>query len=146
MAGRRSTSAGRSIFGKSEGAGPEERSKSRTISALLSDNIQLPNAKKEALTVLDQAPDNSDVIRALAESARTSEDIGAAWDSSRSSLKRTTFRTTSLWQTCLLTKEMSQRQPRPSGRLSLDPNSSAATWQWETCMVIQKDQKQATEE
>src|SRR5205823_14305792 len=38
------------------------------------------DAKKEALKVLEQVPDSGDAIIALAEAARSNEDIGAAWE------------------------------------------------------------------
>ena len=108
---------------------------------------QLANAKKEALTVLEQAPDNSDAIRALAESARTSEDIEAAWEQLQKFPKKNDVSyQLALANLSLHKGDVAAATEAVRQALATDPNSSAAHMAMGDLYVIQKDLKQASEE
>ena len=108
---------------------------------------QLANAKKEALTVLEQAPDNSDAIRALAESARTSEDIEAAWEQLQKFPKKNDVSyQLALANLSLHKGDVASATEAVRQALAADPNSSAAHMAMGDLYLLQKDQKQAIEE
>jgi tetratricopeptide (TPR) repeat protein len=108
---------------------------------------QLANAKKEALKVLEQAPDNSDAIRALAEAARTSEDIEAAWEQLQKFPKKNeaSFHL-ALANLSLHKGDVAAATETVRQALAADPNSSAAHMAMGDLYLFQKDQKQAVEE
>ena len=108
---------------------------------------QLANAKKEALTVLEQAPDNSDAIRALAESARTSEDIEAAWEQLQKFPKKNDVSyQLALANLSIHKGDVAAATEAVRQALAADPNSSAAHMAMGDLYLLQKDQKQAIEE
>ena len=108
---------------------------------------QLANAKKEALKVLDQAPDNSDAISALAESARSNEDIEAAWEQLQKFPKKNdvSFHL-ALANLSLHKGDVAAAIEAVRQALAADPNSSAAHMAMGDLYLFQKDQKQAIEE
>jgi tetratricopeptide (TPR) repeat protein len=108
---------------------------------------QLANAKKEALQVLEQAPDNSDAISALAESARSNEDIEAAWEQLQKFPKKNdvSFQL-ALANLSLHKGDVAAAVEAVRQALAADPNSSAAHMAMGDLYLLQKDQKQAIEE
>src|SRR5436190_8336825 len=108
---------------------------------------QLANAKKEALKVLDQAPDNSDAISALAESARSNEDIEVAWEQLQKFPKKNdvSFHL-ALANLSLHKGDVAAAIDAVRQALAADPNSSAAHMAMGDLYLFQKDQKQAIEE
>src|SRR5947207_618871 len=108
---------------------------------------QLANAKKEALKVLDQAPDNSDAISALAESARSNEDIEAAWEQLQKFPKKNdvSFHL-ALANLSLHKGDVAAATEAVRQALAVDPNSSAAHMAMGDLYLLKKDQKQAIEE
>jgi tetratricopeptide (TPR) repeat protein len=105
------------------------------------------DAKKEALKVLEQVPDNGDAIVALAEAARSKEDIEEAGQQLEKFPKKDnlSFHLASanlfLNSGNLAAAENTLRQA-----LTLDPKSSAAHMALGDLHLLRKDQKQAGEE
>src|SRR6266481_4744034 len=108
---------------------------------------RLADAKKEALKVLEQAPDNSDAISALAESARSNEDIEAAWGQLQKFPKKNdvSFHL-ALANLSLHKGDVAAATEAVRQALAADPNSSAAHMAMGDLYLFQKDQKQAIEE
>ncbi len=108
---------------------------------------RLADAKKEALKVLEQAPDNSDAISALAESARSNEDIEAAWGQLQKFPKKNdvSFHL-ALANLSLHKGDVAAATEAVRQALAADPNSSAAHMARGDLYLFQKDQKQAIEE
>jgi tetratricopeptide (TPR) repeat protein len=105
------------------------------------------DAKKEALKVLEQVPDNGDAIVALAEAARRKEEIEEASQQLQKFPKKDnlSFHLASanlfLNSGNLAAAENALRQA-----LTLDPKSSAAHMAMGDLYLLKKDQKQASEE
>ena len=108
---------------------------------------QFANAKKEALKVLEQAPDNSDAISALAEAALSNEDIEAAWEQLQKFPKKNdvSFHL-ALANLSLRKGDVAAAVDAVRQALAADPNSSAGHMALGDLSLFQKDQKQATEE
>ena len=98
---------------------------------------------REALKVLEQAPNNSDAILALAEAARSKEDIEAAWEQLEKFPNKNDVSFHLALANGSFTKATSlQRQPRLPGRLSQPIQSRLLRiWQWETCIWPRKTKK-----
>jgi tetratricopeptide (TPR) repeat protein len=108
---------------------------------------RFPDAKNEALTVLEQAPDNCDAILVLAEAARTNEDIEAAWGQLQKFPKKNDVS----FHLALANLFLHKGDPAGAGdalrqALTVDPKSSAAHMAMGDLYLLQKDQKQASEE
>ena len=112
------------------------------------DTGRFGDGTKEALKVLEQAPDNGDAIITLTEAARSKEDIEAAGGTAPEisqkerrffppGRRRICF---SMGATCL------QRATHSSRRSPPIRNHPPPTWRWEICIWSQKDLKQAGEE
>jgi tetratricopeptide (TPR) repeat protein len=105
------------------------------------------DAKNEALTVLEQAPDNGDAIIALAEAARTNEDIGAAWEQLQKFPKKDDVSFHLALANLFLHKgDVNAAGNAVRQALTIDPKSSAAHMAMGDLYLLQKDQKQAGEE
>ena len=79
LAGRRSTAARRCVSGQSESCSIRGNAQNRIRLARCYVALgQFADAKKEALKVIEQFPDNGDAIIVLTEAARSKEDIEAA--------------------------------------------------------------------
>jgi tetratricopeptide (TPR) repeat protein len=105
------------------------------------------DAKKEALKVLEQLPDNGDAIIALAEAARTNEDIEAAWEQ----LQRFPKKNDVSFHLALANLSLHKGDITAAGdalrqALAVDPKSSAAYMAMGDFYLFQKDLKQAGEE
>src|SRR5439155_5175398 len=108
---------------------------------------RLADAKKEALKVLEQAPDNSDAVSALAESARSNEDIEAAWGQLQKFPKKNdvSFHL-ALANLSLHKGDVAAATEAVRQALAADANSSAAHMAMGDLYLFEKDQKQAIEE
>src|SRR5439155_4414099 len=105
------------------------------------------DAKKEALKVLEQVPDNGDAIIALAEAARSNEDIGAAWEQ----IQKFPQKSGISFQLALANLFLKKSDLAAAGdalqqALTLDPKSSAAHMAMGDLYLLKKEQKQASEE
>ena len=108
---------------------------------------QLAGAKREALTVLEQAPENSDAISALAEAARSNEDIGAAWEQLQKFPKKNDVAYhLALANLSFHKGDVAAATEAVRQALATDPNSSAAHTAMGDLYLLQKDEKQAIEE
>jgi len=108
---------------------------------------QFAAAKKEALKILEQAPDNSDAISALAEAARSNEDIEAAWEQLQKFPKKNdVWFHLALANLSLHKGDVAAATEAVRQALVADPNSSAAHMAMGDLYLFQKDQKQAIEE
>src|SRR4029453_9877827 len=108
---------------------------------------RFPDAKNEALTALEQAPDNCDAIVALAEAARTNEDIEAAWGQLQKFRKKDDV----CFHLALANLFFHKGDLKAAGdalrqALAVDPKSSAAHMAMGDLYFSQKDLKQAGEE
>jgi tetratricopeptide (TPR) repeat protein len=108
---------------------------------------RFPDAKNEALTVLEQAPDNCDAILALAEAARSKEDIAAAWEQLQKFPKKDDV----CFHLALANLFFHKGDLAAAGdalrqALAVDPKSSAAHMAMGDLYLSQKDLKQAGEE
>ena len=106
-----------------------------------------PNAKNEALTVLEQAPNNCDAILALAEAARTNDDIETAWGQLQKFPKKDDV----CFHLALANLFFHKGDLRAAGdalrqALAVDPKSSAAHMAMGDLYLSQKNLKQAGEE
>jgi tetratricopeptide (TPR) repeat protein len=108
---------------------------------------QFAAAKKEALKILEQAPDNSDAISALAEAARSNEDIEGAWEQLQKFPKKNdvSFHL-ALANLSLHKGDVAAATEAVRQALVADPNSSAAHMAMGDLYLFQKDQKQAIQE
>jgi tetratricopeptide (TPR) repeat protein len=105
------------------------------------------DAKKEALKVLEQVPDNGDAIIVLTEAARSKEDVEAAEEQLQKFPKKNDV-SFHLASANLLFKK---GDPAAAGNalrqaLTADPKSSTAHMAMGDLYLFQKDQKQAGEE
>ena len=105
------------------------------------------DAKKEALKVLEQAPDNGDAIIALTEAARSKEDIEAAEEQLQKFPKKNDVS----FHLALANLSFNRGNLSAAGNalrqaLAADPNSSAAHMAMGDLYLLQKDLKQAGEE
>jgi tetratricopeptide (TPR) repeat protein len=108
---------------------------------------RLPDAKTEALTVLEQAPDNGDAIIALAEAARTNEDIGAASEKLQKFPKKDDVSFHLALANLFFHKgDLAAAGDALRQALAVDPKSSAAHMAMGDLYLAQKDLKQAGEE
>jgi len=93
------------------------------------------DAKKEALKVLEQAPDNGDALIALTEAARNKKILRLPNNSSRNFQKRTTPLSTWPWRICLSMEAIClQRATRSCRRSQPILNRLLPTWRWEICI------------
>jgi tetratricopeptide (TPR) repeat protein len=108
---------------------------------------RFPDAKNEALTVLEQVPDDCDAILALAEAARSNEDIAAAWEQLQKFPKQNDvcFHL-ALANLSLHKGDLPATQDAVRQALAVDPKSSAAHMAMGDLYLFQKDVKQAREE
>src|SRR5438552_5817495 len=105
------------------------------------------DASKQALKVLEQVPDNGDAIIALAEAARSNEDIGAAWEQIQEfSQKSGISFQLALANLFLKKSDLAAAGDALRQALILDPKSSAAHMAMGDLYLLKKDQKQASEE
>ena len=105
------------------------------------------DAKKEALKVLQQAPDNSDAISALAEAARSKEDIEAAQEQLQKFPKKNDVSYhLALANLSIHKGDVAGATEAVRQALATDPNSAAAHTAMGDMHLLQKDQKQAIEE
>ena len=96
---------------------------------------RLDDARKEALKVLDQSPDNTDALIVLSEAARSKEGIDAAEEQLQKFPKKTDVSFTLLRRICFSTRATwSGRAMRFSRRSLSILNRPRRTWQWETCI------------
>jgi len=106
-----------------------------------------PDAKKEALKVLEQFPDNADAIIALTEAARSKEDIEAAGEQLQKFPRKNDvsfhLASTNLF---LNTGNLIGAANALQQALNVDPKSSAAHMAMGDLYLLQKDTKQAGEE
>jgi tetratricopeptide (TPR) repeat protein len=104
-------------------------------------------ANKEALKVLEQVPDSGDAIAVLAESARTKEDIEAAEEQLRKfpNKNNVSFHL-ALANLALHQGNVNAAADAVRRALTVDPKSSAAHMAMGDLYLLQKDQKQASEE
>jgi tetratricopeptide (TPR) repeat protein len=105
------------------------------------------DAKKEALKVLEQLPENGDAIIALAEAARSNEDIDAAWEQ----LQKFPNKNDLSFQLALANLFFHKGDIAAAGdalrqALAVDAKSSAAHMAMGDFYLFQKDLKQAGEE
>jgi tetratricopeptide (TPR) repeat protein len=105
------------------------------------------DAKKEALKVLEQVPDNGDAIITLTEAARSKEDIEAAGDQLQKFPKKNDVS----FYLASANLFFSRGDPAAAVNavrqaLSVDPKSSTAHMATGDLYLFQKDQKQAAEE
>jgi tetratricopeptide (TPR) repeat protein len=108
---------------------------------------RLADAKKEALKILEQTPDNSDAISALAEAARSSEDIEATWEQLQKFPKKNVVSFhLALANLSVHKGDVAAATEAVRQALATDPNSSAAHMAMGDLYLFQKDQKQAIEE
>src|SRR5437870_554295 len=108
---------------------------------------QFADGKKEALKVLEQAPDNGDAIITLTEAARGKEDIEAAEEQLQKFPKKNDVS----FYLASANLFFSKADPAAAGNalqqaLTVDPKSSAAHLAMGNLHLFQKDQKQAGEE
>jgi tetratricopeptide (TPR) repeat protein len=105
------------------------------------------DAKNEALKVLNQIPDNGDAILALAEAARSNEDIAAAWEQLQKFPKKNdvSFHL-ALANLSLRKGDLASAGDAVRQALAVDPKSSAAHMAMGDLYLFQKDLKQAGEE
>ena len=108
---------------------------------------QFAAATKEALKVLEQVPDNGDAIVALAQAARSNEDIEAAVEQ----LKKFPNETSVFFHLASANLFLAKGNLAAAGdalrqALTIDPKSSAAHTTMGDLYVLQKDSKQAGEE
>ncbi len=107
----------------------------------------LPDAKNEALTVLGQVPDNGDAILALAEAARSKEDIEAAGEQLEKFPKKNDVSFHLALANLFLNKgDMAAAADPLRQALAADPKSSVAHMAMGDLYLYQKDLKQAGEE
>jgi tetratricopeptide (TPR) repeat protein len=108
---------------------------------------QFAEAKNEALKVLEQVPDNCDAILALADAARSNEDIAAAWEQLQKFPKKNDvcFHL-ALANLSLHKGDLAATQDAVRQALAADPKSSAAHMAMGDLYLFQKDVKQASEE
>ncbi len=107
----------------------------------------LPDAKNEALTVLGQVPDNGDAILALAEAARSKEDIEAAGEQLEKFPKKNDVLFHLALANLFLNKgDMAAATDPLRQALAADPKSSVAHMAMGDLYLYQKDLKQAGEE
>jgi tetratricopeptide (TPR) repeat protein len=105
------------------------------------------DAKNEALKVLEQVPDNSGAIVALAEAARSNEDIEAAWEQLQKFPKKDDVSFHLALANLLLHKgDVAAAGEAVRQALAVDPKSSAAHMAMGDLYLLQKDQKQVSEE
>src|SRR6266581_7793123 len=102
---------------------------------------------KEALKVLEQAPDNGDAIITLTEAARTKEDIQAAEEQ----LQKFPKKNDASFYLAVANLSFNGGDLSTAGNalqqaLAADPKSSAAHMAMGNLYLVQKDQKQAGEE
>jgi tetratricopeptide (TPR) repeat protein len=105
------------------------------------------DAKKEALKVLEQLPDNGDAIIALAEAARSNEDIEAASEQLQKFPKKNDISFHLALANLYLHKgDIAAAGDAVRQALAVDPKSSAAHMAMGDLYLFQKDLKQASEE
>jgi tetratricopeptide (TPR) repeat protein len=108
---------------------------------------RFPDAKNEALTVLEQAPDNCDAILVLAEAARSKEDIEAAWGQLQKFPKKDDVSFHIALANLFFHKgDLAAAGDTLRQALAVDPKSSAAHMAMGDLYLSQKDLKQAGEE
>jgi tetratricopeptide (TPR) repeat protein len=105
------------------------------------------DAQKEALKVLEQAPDNGDALIALTETARNKEDIEAA----EKQLQKFPKKNDASFYLAVANLSFNGGDLSTAGNalqqaLAADPKSSAAHMAMGNLHLVQKDQKQAGEE
>jgi tetratricopeptide (TPR) repeat protein len=108
---------------------------------------RLDQAQKEALKVLEQAPDNGDAIVTLTEAARSKEDIEAA----EKQLQKFPKKNDASFYLAVANLSFNGGDLSTAGNalqqaLAADPKSSAAHMAMGNLHLVRKDQKQAGEE
>jgi tetratricopeptide (TPR) repeat protein len=105
------------------------------------------DAKNEALKVLEQLPDNGDAIIALAEAARSNEDIEAAWEQlQKFPQKNGASFHLALANLFLYKADLAGAGDALRQTLNVDPKSAAAHMAMGDLYLLQKDPKKAGEE
>jgi tetratricopeptide (TPR) repeat protein len=105
------------------------------------------DSTKEALKVLEQVPDNGDAIVALAEAARSKEDVAAAEEQLRKFPNKNDVSFHLALANLLLHKgDVAAAGDAVRQGLAADPKSSAAHTAMGDVYLLHKDQKQAIEE
>jgi len=108
---------------------------------------QFAGAKKEALKVLELSPDNGDAIVALAEAARSKEDIEATQEQLQKFPKKDDFSFYLASANLFLAQgDLAAASNALQQALTIDPKSSAAHMTTGDLHLLQKDPKQASEE
>ena len=108
---------------------------------------RLDDARKEALKVLEQSPDNGDALVTLSEGARSKEGVAAAEEQLQKFPKKTdvSFYVASA-NLLFNTGNMSGADNALRQALAVDPKSSQAHMAMGNLYLLQKNQKQAGEE
>src|SRR5260370_5587807 len=102
---------------------------------------------KEALKVLEQAPDNGDAIIALTEAARSKEDIEAAGEQLQKFPRKNDVSFYLASANLLLSQgELPAAESALRRAVTIDPKSAAAHMAMGDLYLLKKDQKQAGEE
>ena len=108
---------------------------------------QFARAKAEALEILEQVPDSGDAIIALAEAARSKEDIQTAAERLEGYTKKDgIFFHLASANLLLNIGDVAAAEKALRQALGVDPNSSAAHMAMGDLYLLKKDQKQAGEE
>jgi len=108
---------------------------------------QFAGAKKEALKVLELSPDNGDAIVALAEAARSKEDIEATQEQLQKFPKKDDLSFYLASANLFLAQgDLAAASDALQQALTIDPKSSAAHMTTGDLHLLQKDAKQASEE